>query len=259
MNLKKIVPLLAMLLAGAVFIGRAKAEPPIAATLAESSEVLSAMEALPTRSIPPMLLSDAQGIAIIPRVIKAGFVVGGRIGHGVVFSKNADGSWSGPTFVHVGGASIGFQAGVQSTDMVLVFKTRKSLDRIVRGKGKLTLGADAAIAAGPVGREAQAGTDARLRAEIFSYSRSRGLFAGVSFEGAAVTYDDRANGEYQTSPPEVQAWAGKLAGQIIAASKPREVAPGMVAPIQPPPAVPVPIPPPPPPVVPMPLPAVPRP
>jgi hypothetical protein len=100
------------------------------------------------------------------------------------------------TFIDLGGASIGFQAGVESADVVLVFKTRNSLDRILGGRGKLTLGADAAIAAGPVGRQAEAGTDARLRAEIVSYSRSRGLFAGVALDGAVLVYDRRTNAEY---------------------------------------------------------------
>src|SRR5262249_14670937 len=91
---------------------------------------------------------------------------------------------------------VGFQARVEILHVVLVFRTRHSLDRILSGKGKLTLGADAAIAAGPIGRQAEAGTDARLQAEIWSYSRSRGLFAGVALDGAALLYDRRANAEY---------------------------------------------------------------
>src|SRR5215203_3820411 len=116
-------PLAATLLLALVG-GRAAAQPSVATTLVESSDVLAAMGALPEQAIPPALLNDAQGIAIIPRVLKAGFVVGGRLGHGLVFAKNADGSWSGPTFVRIAGGSLGFQAGVQSTDLVLVFKTR---------------------------------------------------------------------------------------------------------------------------------------
>src|SRR4051812_37487468 len=238
--------LLAAVVVAAVASGRAVAQPSPGHTLMESSEVLSAMEAIPAQGIPPALLNDAQGIAIIPRVIKVGFVAGGRVGHGVVFSKNADGSWGGPTFVRIVGGSLGLQAGVQSTDLILVFKTQKSLDRIVRGKGKVTLGADVAVAAGPVGREAQAATDARLRAEIYSYSRSRGLFAGVSLEGAGLTYEPNANAAYQTATAEVQASAGKLVGQIMAASKPRAEAtsPVQVGAVPPaaPAAVPVPVP-----------------
>ena len=179
----------------------------------------------------------AQGIAIIPGVLKAGFVIGGKAGHGVVFSRTADGTWGGPAFVTIGGASLGLQAGVQSTDVVLVFKTRRSLERVVQGKGKLTLGADVAIAAGPIGREAAAGTDIRLRAEIFSYSRSRGLFAGVSFDGAAIVYDYDANQAFaQNQSPPIIALVEKLRAQIIAASDPKSIAPvQMLPPALPPP------------------------
>lgn len=162
-------------------------------TLEDAADVLDDLAAIPLKSIPPTLLADAQGVAVIPRVIKAGFVVAGRGGHGVVLTRDTTGAWSGPTFVDLGGASVGFQAGIESADVVLVFRTKKSLDRILDGKGKLTLGADAAIAAGPVGRQAEAGTDARLRAEIVSYSRSRGVFAGVALDGAAIVYDRAAN------------------------------------------------------------------
>jgi lipid-binding SYLF domain-containing protein len=188
-------------------------------TLQTSSDVLAAIQAIPARGIPAALLADAQGIAIIPDVIKAGFVLGGRHGHGVVFSRNADGTWGPPAFIAITGASLGLQAGVQSTDVVLVFKTRKSLGRILQGKGKLTLGADAAIAAGPIGRQAAAGTDGMLRAEIFSYSRSRGLFAGVSFDGAALVYDDDANRAFaQNQSPPMLALVEKLRVQIATAS-----------------------------------------
>lgn len=105
--------------------------------------------------------------------------------------RQPDGSWSAPSFVTLTGGSIGFQAGVQSQDLILVFRSQKGVDSIVHGK--FTLGADAAVAAGPVGRSAQASTDEQLRAEIYSYSRSRGLFAGVSLDGAVMTIDHRAN------------------------------------------------------------------
>jgi lipid-binding SYLF domain-containing protein len=175
----------------------AAAPPPAPAKTLESAiEVLDELAAIPLKCIPPAILSDAQGVVIVPRVIKAGFVFAGRGGHGVVLTRDRAGAWSGPTFVDLGGVSVGLQAGVESADVVLVFKTRKSLDRILEGKGKLTLGADAAIAAGPVGRQAEAGTDARLRAEIVSYSRSRGVFAGVALDGAALVFDHHANEAY---------------------------------------------------------------
>jgi lipid-binding SYLF domain-containing protein len=191
-------------------------------TLQSASDVLQSIQAIPARGIPAALLTDAQGIAIIPGVVKAGFIVGARGGHGVVFSRMADGTWGGPVFITIGGASLGLQAGVQSTDVVLVFKSRKSLERVVQGKGKLTLGADAAIAAGPIGRQAAAGTDAMLRAEIFSYSRSRGLFAGVSFDGAAIVYDSDANQAFaQNQSPTILALVEKLKTIIMTVSDPK--------------------------------------
>jgi lipid-binding SYLF domain-containing protein len=180
--------------------------------------VLASTESIPDRSIPQAILADAQGVAVIPRVIKAGFIVGGRLGHGLVYTKLPDGSWSGPVFVHLGGASLGFQAGAQATDLVLVFKTRRSLERILSGKDQVTLGVDVSVAAGPVGRTAQAGTDAELRAEVFSYSRRRGLFAGVSFEGTVIRYDYDLNRAFEQSPAELKAVAAQLAMTIIAAS-----------------------------------------
>jgi lipid-binding SYLF domain-containing protein len=220
--------------------GRAVADHNVRRTIDDSSDVLTAVESVGERRIPQAVLADAQGIAIIPRVVKAGFIVGGRVGHGLVYSRLPDGGWTGPVFVHVGGASLGFQAGVESTDLVLVFKTRRGLERILQGKDKLTLGGDASIAAGPVGREAQAATDGALRAEIYSYSRSRGLFAGVSFEGAVLAYDYEQNREFERSPPDVKGEAAKLAGKIMTASGQR---------MAPPPAAVVPMPQPPPPVI----------
>ena len=169
------------------------AAPPPSKTLQDSDEVLEALSALKEQSIPPALLGGAHGVAIIPKVIKAGFVFGGRGGHGVVIPRDLNGNWGEPVFVNIGGASVGFQAGVESTDVVLVFRTRNSLDRILEGKNKLTLGADAAVAAGPVGRQASAATDGKLEAEIYSYSRSRGLFAGVSLGGAVINPDADTN------------------------------------------------------------------
>ncbi|HEX4592541.1 MAG TPA: lipid-binding SYLF domain-containing protein [Gemmataceae bacterium] len=233
--------------ASIVFAGTASAHHSPARTIRASSDVLETIQSIPEKSIPPALLADAQGIAIIPNVIKGGFVVGGRVGHGLVLSRNADGSWGGPAFVAIGGASIGLQAGVQSTDVILVFKSRTSLERVLRGKGKLTLGADVAVAAGPVGRQAEAGTDGMLKAEIYSYSRSRGLFAGVSLEGAAILYDGEANQEYAQNPrPEVIAAAERLKGQVATGGRmPAPAPPAILLPPAPPPVQPI-LPPPPP-------------
>jgi lipid-binding SYLF domain-containing protein len=112
--------------------------------------------------------------------------------------RRDDNSWSNPAFVALSGGSIGWQVGAQSTDIILVFKTRKGVDGI--SNGKLTLGADASIAAGPVGRQASAATDLQFQAEVVSYSRNRGLFAGVSFEGSGVTMDRKANAAFYGNP-----------------------------------------------------------
>lgn len=166
-------------------------------TLENATEVLNELTAIPLKGIPAKLLEDAQGVAIIPRVIKAGFIAGGRGGHGIVMARDKDGNWGDPVFVNLGGASIGLQAGIEATDVVLVFRSRKSLDRLLEGKGKVTLGVDAAVAAGPVGRMTAAATDGRLEAEILSYSRNRGLFAGVSLDGAAIRADTVSNAKFR--------------------------------------------------------------
>lgn len=157
----------------------------------EAVRVLQEVMDTPDRRLPDRLLRDAEAVAVIPGVVKAGFVVGGRYGKGLLAVRAPDGTWSNPSFISLTGGSVGFQAGVQSTDVVLVFRTRRGVDGVVNGK--FTLGADAAIAAGPVGRNANASTDAQLKAEIYSYSRSRGLFAGVALDGAVLAIDHDAN------------------------------------------------------------------
>lgn len=167
-----------------------------AATVEAAADTLKAFADLHLRGIPPALLRNAQGVAIVPGMVKGGFVIGVRHGHGVLLVRGPHGGWGNPLFVTLTGGSVGLQAGVQSTDLLLVFKTRGSLDRLLAGKGNLTLGADAAVAAGPLGRQAEAATDAQLRAEIYSYSRSRGLFAGFSVEGSGLQLDPQANATF---------------------------------------------------------------
>lgn len=153
--------------------------------------VLSEALRIPEESIPERLIREAEAIVVLPDVVKAGLVFGGRGGRGLLSVRGSDGSWSNPSFVTLGGGSFGFQAGVQSADVVLVFRTRRGIENIVNGK--FTLGADAGVAAGPIGRNAAASTDGRLEAEIFSYSRARGLFAGIALDGAVIAIDNRAN------------------------------------------------------------------
>ena len=153
--------------------------------------VLGEIQKIPESAIPEKLLDEARAIVIVPDALKIGLVVGGRRGHGLLSVKTADGTWSAPSFVKLTGGSVGFQAGVQSADVVLVFRSDRGLDSIVNGK--VTLGADAAVAAGPVGRSAATATDGQLKAEIWSWSRARGLFAGVALDGAVLSIDDAAN------------------------------------------------------------------
>ncbi len=156
--------------------------------------VLDEIMAVPAKQIPQSMLAEARGVAIIPNLVKGGFVIGVRHGRGVMLVRDDAGNWLPPTFVSMTGGSVGWQAGLQSTDVVLVFKTRKSVDNLMGGK--FTIGVDAAAAAGPVGRQATAATDANLSAEIYSYSRSRGLFAGVSVDGSALQVDNQAATAY---------------------------------------------------------------
>jgi lipid-binding SYLF domain-containing protein len=153
--------------------------------------VLTDIQAIPENAIPDKLLDEAKAIVIVPDTIKAGLVIGGRRGHGIMAVKSPDGTWSNPSFVTLTGGSIGFQAGVQSADVVLVFRSERGVDSIVNGK--FTLGADAGVAAGPVGRNAATATDGQFKAEIWSWSRARGLFAGVALDGAVLSIDDDAN------------------------------------------------------------------
>jgi lipid-binding SYLF domain-containing protein len=153
--------------------------------------VLNEIQAIPESGIPDKLLDEAEAIVIVPDTIKAGLVLGGRRGHGVLSVRTADGGWSNPSFVKLTGGSVGLQVGVQSADVVLVFRSERGLDSIVNGK--FTLGADAGVAAGPMGRQAAALTDGQMKAEIWSWSRARGLFAGVALDGAVLSIDDAAN------------------------------------------------------------------
>ena len=159
-----------------------------------ANSVMSEVMQIPGRAIPHSLLSKAAGVAIIPNLVKGGFVVGVRHGRGVMLVRDEQGFWQPPMFISLTGGSIGWQVGIQSTDLILVFRTKRSVNGLM--SGKLTIGADAAAAAGPIGRKAAASTDAALAAEILSYSKSRGLFAGVSIDGSVIQVDQQAAASY---------------------------------------------------------------
>jgi lipid-binding SYLF domain-containing protein len=159
--------------------------------LDESRRVFETFSNLTEQAIPSWLLERAYGVVVIPRVIKGALIIGGRGGKGVMAVRNPDGSWSNPVFVTLAGANVGFQWGVQSTDLVLVLMSRKSVEGIAGGK--VALGADASVAAGPIGRSATAATDATLKAQVLAYARSEGIFAGVALDGSVISIDDRSN------------------------------------------------------------------
>ena len=185
------LPRIALLLSASLLSAAAVAGPQEDQRARNAVRVLGEIQQIPEQGIPDKLLDEGRAVIVIPDTIKAGLVVGGRRGHGLMSVKAADGSWSNPVFVKLTGGSIGFQAGVQSSDIVLVFRNDRSLDNLVNGK--FTLGADAGVAAGPVGRNAAAATDGQLKAEIWSWSRARGLFAGVALDGAVLSIDHKAN------------------------------------------------------------------
>jgi len=165
-----------------------------AAIVDSSAQVVGEIMSVPAKAIPRSLLSDAQGLVIVPGVLKGGFVIGLERGRGVVLVRGDDRRWQLPQFVTITGGSIGWQAGLQATDLILVFKSPRSVQGLLNGK--FTIGVDAAAAAGPVGRAASAGTDGQLQAEIYSYSRSRGLFAGLSLDGAKIDLNRNATEVY---------------------------------------------------------------
>lgn len=148
-------------------------------------------------SIPEQMLRVTEGIIIVPRLLNGGFVLAAKRGKGIAMVKLANGRWSNPVFVTITGGSIGLQAGVQSIDLVLIFKNRSTLEQI--GKGSFTLGGSISATAGPVGRNSTASTDYKMKAEVYSYSRSKGLFAGISLTGSDISIDSKANDAFYGS------------------------------------------------------------
>jgi lipid-binding SYLF domain-containing protein len=163
--------------------------------LLTATEVLEEVRAMPDVRLPDTLLAHAYGIAVIPDVTKVAFIFGGRHGNGVLAVRDKlTAPWSNPVFVSLTGGSWGFQAGAQSSDIILVFTTKTGIEGIAGGK--LTLGADASVATGPVGRQGSAATDIAFNAEIYSYARTRGLFGGIALDGSVISIDRSANASF---------------------------------------------------------------
>ena len=172
-----------------------------------ADQVLRDLRTQRDQAIPDRLLERAYGIAVFPDLTKLAFFAGGRRGHGVLVVRDKQGRFSNPVFITMTGGSFGWQWGMQFTDIVLVFTTPKGVEGI--NGGKVTLGAGASVAAGPVGRDASAATDAGFKAEVYSYSRNKGVFAGLALDGSVITIDDGANAAFYKKP-------GVTAGEIMA-------------------------------------------
>ena len=164
------------------------AAPPERSTLDEAIEVVDGLTMTPEKCVPPALLREASAVIIAHNVVKGGIVIAARRGHGVLLVRDKESGWSNPVFVTTSGGSLGLQLGVQRTDVFLVIRSQHNLKRILNSSSKLTLGVDASVAAGPVGRQVAANN----AAEILSYSHTRGVFAGVAFDGDTLRIDQAA-------------------------------------------------------------------
>jgi len=169
-----------------------RAQSDEAARIREAATVFSEIMNAPDKAIPRSVLQKAEAIAVFPSTLKGGFIFGGHRGRGIISGHDrASGAWSPPAFLTLTGASFGAQIGGEAVDLVLVVMSRRGLENLLRNQFKI--GGDAAVAAGPLGRDAEASTDIQMRAEILSYSRSRGLFAGVTLKGSSISQDRDAN------------------------------------------------------------------
>ena len=178
-----------VLSAGLLFGGESAAK-----RLRTAGIVFTEIMGTPDKGIPQELLENSQCIVIIPGMKKAAFIIGGNYGRGFMLCRHASGlGWSAPGSVRIEGGSVGFQIGASETDVIMLVMNKRGAEKLL--SSKFTLGADASVAAGPVGRTSSADTDAKLHAEILSYSRSRGAFAGISLDGATLRPDHDSNSE----------------------------------------------------------------
>ena len=170
-----------------------------------SSDTLQAMINTPDKGIPEEVLSNAKCIVVVPHLVKGGFVIGGEHGRGVATCRTKEG-WSGPAFVCIGGGSWGLQIGVEGVDLVMLVMNDHGLQHLL--SSKFQVGADASASAGPIGRHASAGTDWKMDSEILTYSRSKGVFAGISLDGAVVEQDKDSTRAIYGSDPSFHAVLG---------------------------------------------------
>src|SRR5262245_46631919 len=216
--------------------------------LQSAGTVLDEIMAAPDKGLPEEILNSAECVAVVPSLLKGGFIVGGSYGRGVASCRTTSG-WSAPAFFRMEGGSVGFQIGGQAVDLVMVVMNEKGMNRLLTSKFKL--GADASVAAGPVGRHAEGMTDWKMRAEVLTYSRARGVFAGVSLNGAAIHQDQSSTRDFYgrtvpfksvlsgETPSPTEAWpfvgtVTKYAG-VRQAAKPAETKPAAQSAPPPPP------------------------
>jgi len=187
--MKKVMSLLLMSLIGLVgtFAWAGSAREDAVDRMQKSVDVLHAVMSIPDKGIPEEVLSDAKCIVVVPDLVKGGFVFGGKHGRGVATCRTPEG-WSAPAFVSVGGGSWGLQIGIEDVDLVMLVMNDRGLQHLLSSKFELT--GEGSVAAGPIGRHASAGTDWKMNTELLTYSRSKGVFAGLTLEGAVVEQDN---------------------------------------------------------------------
>lgn len=175
-----------------------------------AANILQDLTSMSDRPIPDEILQRADAIAVIPHMVKGALGIGGRYGKGVVSARAENGLWSAPAFIQIGGGSAGVQLGVEATDLVLIFTNPKSMELLETGND-LRLGANAGVAAGPVSRDAEPGVNANVKAEIYAYSHSKGLFAGVALDGLVLSMDTKMNQQvYGASADAQQTLSGNV-------------------------------------------------
>ena len=181
----------------------------------EAATVLKEIHSVPDKDIPQDLWNKAQCVLVVPGLKKAAFVIGGEYGNGLMSCRSDGGTWSAPLFMQVGKGSWGLQIGAESIDLVLLVMNRTGMEKMLRNK--TSLGAEASIAGGPVGRDARAATDAQMKAEILSYSRTQGLFAGINLSGGVVKpdVDDNADLYGKSVSPQDVVMSSKVAAPAV--------------------------------------------
>lgn len=203
-----LVVCLVLALGGVCFGADEKSDKKAVDRVQAAANVLNEIQGAPDQGIPSEILSSAECVAVMPSMLKGGFIVAAHYGRGVASCRNQKG-WSAPAFFVVEGGSVGFQIGGQAVDLVMLIMNKEGMSHLL--SSKFQLGADASVAAGPVGRQAAADTDWKMRAQVLTYSRARGVFAGVSLDGARIKQDkDSTRDFYGRMVPFKTSLTGKI-------------------------------------------------